>query len=93
MALDGNRLGSAIWAAILASKPTPGTTVVNNAYLENMWQAVGREIINEIVTNGEIRLEAGDVSIPADGYLDGEAMPVTGTALNAATGPLPTRIT
>jgi hypothetical protein len=53
MALDGNRLGTAIADAIKASVPPPGSKITD-AQLETMWQLVGTEIVNEITNNAEV---------------------------------------
>jgi hypothetical protein len=47
MAMDGDRLGTKIAAAITASIPAPDAKITSGQ-LEAMWQAVGREIVDEI---------------------------------------------
>ncbi len=58
MALDGNRLGDALKAAVeasLGSYINQGATPVNAAaYREVLWRAVGNAIVNEITTNATI---------------------------------------
>lgn len=91
MALDGNRLGTAIANTIRSFRPAAGVAV-SDAVLEQMWQAVANDIVNEIKTNGDIDLEAADITVPALGLFDSVPAPVTGSASSAPTGPLTGRI-
>lgn len=52
MALDGNRLGDAIRAAVdlaVAGTPTSGT-----AQRTAVWRAIGTAIVTEITVNGQV---------------------------------------
>ena len=70
--MDGNRLGTAIAGAIIASRPAPGHKITDGE-LEAMWQLVGVEIVAEIVNFSEV--------IPT-ALIDSLAGPVTGTGEN-----------
>ena len=85
MALDGNRLGSAIAATILSFRPAANVKITD-AQLEQMWQAVGRNIVDEIEQNADIVLDIGDIKIPGSSGLisSSPGNPVTGIGLNDA---------
>lgn len=53
MALDKDRLGAAIAAAITAQSITAGTPVTPTQ-LENLWKAVAKEIIDEFKNNSTV---------------------------------------
>ena len=53
MALDGNRLGTAIFNAI-NSISIPQDSEVSNATLENIYKAMGTAIVNEIISNAQV---------------------------------------
>lgn len=69
MALNGDRLGVAIAAAIKSSVPAADAPVTD-AQLETMWKLVANEIVNEFTSNG--------VVLPGS-FQDAEARPITGT--------------
>jgi len=69
MALDSDRLGTAIAAAITANAPSDNTPVTPTQ-LTNIWKAVALEIVNEFKNNGEV--------LPGS-FLDSTAAPITGT--------------
>lgn len=73
MALDGNRLGTAIANAIQASIP-PANQKITSGQLEAMWQAVANEIVTEFQTNAEVG------NLPPGSYQDAESRPITGTS-------------
>jgi len=82
MAMDNMRLGSAIAATIQSFKPADGTKVTASL-LEQMWQAVAQDFIDEVKNHADIVLEGAEINIPAAGLLDSMAAPVTGAATNA----------
>lgn len=53
MALDKDRLGAALKAAVAANAPAPGTPVTDGQ-LEAMWKAIAKEIIDELKNFGVI---------------------------------------
>ncbi len=67
MALDGDRLGSAIATAIIASRPDADVKMTDGD-LETMWKLIGKEIVDEIKNN----------SVVAPGSFTNSAGPVTG---------------
>lgn len=69
MALDGNAMGVAVAAAVLASAPSDDAPVTTNQ-LEAVWIAACTEIVNHIKANG--------VVLPGS-FQDAESRPITGT--------------
>lgn len=59
-------------------------TPAQRANARKIWNLVADEIIKEIKINADIVLLDGDISVPANGLLDGDGQPVTGTAQTAA---------
>lgn len=59
MAMDGDRLGNAIKAAIDATPvPTPNSALTEeqvNEYRAALFRAIGNAIISEITTNGTVQ--------------------------------------
>ena len=76
MALDGNRLGTAMYTAMNALVPTPGGTGISDAKREDMWKAIGVAIVSEFTTNGVVNVAnvtavqpGGGVSGPGSGTI------------------------
>lgn len=82
MALSNTRLGSAIAATIQSFRPADGTAISISA-LEQMWQEIAQDIIDEFKNHADINLAAGDIEVPALGLFDSTSQPVTGQAVNA----------
>lgn len=84
MALDKDRLGTAMKNAVLALNPNAGgMSGGENAQMLAYMKAIANEIINEFKNNGDIVLTA-DITIPAAGLISASpGSPVTGSALNA----------
>lgn len=54
MALDGDRLGLAIYNAIQAIKPDPADKPMDEDDEKAIWKAVGNQIVTEIITNAQV---------------------------------------
>lgn len=91
MAMSNTRLGSAIAATIQSFKPAAGTQITTTQ-LEQMWQAIAQDFIDEVNNHADITLNAADIPVPAAGIIDSNTGACTGQAVNAATGPLTGRI-
>ena len=74
MALDGDRLGVAIDAAINAAAPDADEKITAAQRLD-MWKAIGNEIVNEIKTNGAVSTTGATATGPAGGPLPITAQP------------------
>ena len=87
MALDGDRLGTAIKTAVLALNPNQGSmSAGEKTQLENFCKAIALEIVNEFKNNADIQLLAGDIPVPSTGLVSAApGAPVTGSAV---TGPV-----
>lgn len=55
MALDKDRLGTAIKNAVMANTP-PAGTAITPTQLENMWKAIAKEIIDEFKNFGVVQV-------------------------------------
>lgn len=84
MALDGDRLGTAIAATIQSFKPAPGTAITE-AQLEQMWQAIGREIVKEFEDNAEITTTVAVTQVTGVTPGGGVSGPGTGTGTGTIT--------
>ena len=69
MALDGNAMGVAVAAAVLASAPSDDAPV-STSQLEAVWIAACTEIVNHITANGVVN---------PGSFQDAESRPITGT--------------
>lgn len=79
MPLNNVRWGDAIAARVIAlgvSDSSPITT----GQLQIMWRAIKDEDVIEWTTNGRVKILAGDLLVPALGYLDSVGQPVVGQA-------------
>ena len=61
MAMNGDRLGTAIYNAIISSTP-PANAKITPAEMELMWQKVGKEIVDEI-TNFAVVTNVGTSTV------------------------------
>jgi len=85
MAMDKDRLGTAIATTVQIFKPAPGTPITT-AILVDMWKAIAGDIITEINDNADIDLALGDIVTPGPSGLLGAAgpgQPVGGAGLNS----------
>lgn len=87
MAIDKDAWGTRIRDAINAVGVVAGTPVTQ-AQLEQIWRAIKDEDKTELTTKMEYTHQAGDFNVPATGIVDSVSQPCTGTATNAASGPL-----
>lgn len=83
MAMDNLRLGSAI-AATIQSFRQPVGTEISVSLLEEMWQEIAQDIIDEIKDHADIVLQAGDIIVPGGGLADSFGGPISGSASNAS---------
>lgn len=81
MPMLNTRLGTAIANTIRSFRPAPGAEITD-AQLEQMWQAVAQDIIDEVNNNADIVLEGGEIPVPGAGLIDSVSGPVTGSATN-----------
>lgn len=86
MAMDKNRLGDAIWAAIKATYGAymPAMTSQYDTLGRDLWRAVADEIISEIDTNADIVLATDDITIQPGTFKDSLNAPITGQGLQVA---------
>lgn len=85
MALDKDRWGAAVAAAVQSIGVVAGTPVTTTQ-LELMWKAIKNEDKTEVNTNADIDLDLGDLVVPGSSGLlsTSPGNPVGGTGLNNA---------
>ena len=76
MALDGNRLGTAIHATVIAARPAAGA-LITDAELLAMWKLIGIDIVDEIKNNAVTSTTGVTATGPAGGPLPITAQPGT----------------
>lgn len=81
MALDKDRWGTNVAAAIKAIGVTAGTPVTDTQ-LQNLWKAIKEQDKTEINTNADIDLASNDISV-LPGSFSNTGGPVAGLGLNS----------
>lgn len=84
MAMNKDRLGDAIKAAVLAlNGSSGGLTGGEHSQLQAFCRAIANEIIEEIKNNADIDLQAADIPVDPGTFANG-AGPVLGTGTSQA---------